>query len=154
MITYISNTDDILKLIGNSLGAVLDSERMLRTVATSMLPELRYRIHTEGKAADGGLISEKGYSDGYLEMREKANRGRSRKVILSFTGDMENDFSALPTDDGKGWGLGFKNPVNVQKALRNEQTYGKKVYALTKEEEVAAETILNEYITEALNTIQ
>lgn len=157
----ITNMHEVLSLMGDQLGILIDSDNMLRTVATGMLPELRYRIHTEGKAADGGLISNKGYSDGYLDIREKNNRGRDRKVIFSLTRTMENLFTVLPSDDGKGWGLGFRNsptPNSQQTyadlAIHLEQLYGKKVYALSVDEEQKAEEIINGFVTEAFNALR
>lgn len=40
---------------------------VLREIAVSMLPEVRYRIHTDGKAADGSPIGI--YSKGYMSVR-------------------------------------------------------------------------------------
>ena len=115
---------------------------MLRAVSLSMLPVVHDRIHVEGKAADGSGIGT--YSKSYLKYtRPKHSRSNDQKVILSLTRQMENDFSVVATS-GK-YGLGFKNDLNFDKATWAEQTYGKKIYALTNSERETAIKAAQEY---------
>ena len=115
---------------------------MLRAVSLSMLPIVHDRIHIEGKAADGAGIGT--YSKTYLKYtRPKNNRSNDPKVILSLTRQMENDFSVVATS-GK-YGLGFKNDLNFDKATWAEQTYGKKIYALTNSERETTIKAAQEY---------
>ena len=60
---------------------------------------------------------------------------------------MENDFSAVAESDR--YGLGFKNPLNFDKATWLEGTYKKKIYALQDKERDLAITLGQEY-TDAL----
>ena len=115
----------------------------MRAVALSMLPVVHDRIHVEGKAADGAGIGN--YSKSYLKYtRPKNNRSNDPKVILSLTRQMENDFSVV--SQGDRYGLGFKNPLNFDKARWAEETYKKKIYGLTEVERNLAITAANEYV--------
>lgn len=65
------------------------------------------------------------------------NRSTDPKVILSLTRQMENGASIIDTPEG--YGIGYLNPLNFQKAMWCEETYGKKILsALTEgEKEIA-----------------
>ena len=86
---------------------------MLREIAVSMVGEIQKRIHTDGKKADGSNIGT--YSDGYLKQRIKAKNFSDPKVVLFYTGQMQNDWKVVPLSDTE-YGLGYDNPVNVAKA--------------------------------------
>jgi len=92
------------------------AELISRQVAVKMLPIIHDRIHKYGLKADGSNIGT--YSSSYLKVREKNKRGGDSKVILSFTGEMENDFTVQPT--ATGYGLGFSRENNYVKAKANE----------------------------------
>ncbi len=72
--------------------------------------------------------------------RPKYNRTADNKVILSLTRQMENDLSVVESPEG--YGIGYLNPFNLQKATWCEATYKKPILtALTKEElELAGKT--------------
>ena len=119
---------------------------LLRALTVSMLPVVHDRIHERGEDAAGGQIGT--YSPSYLKYtRPKYNRSNDPKVILSLTRQMENDFSAVAESDR--YGLGFKNPLNFDKATWLEGTYKKKIYALQDKERDLAITLGQEY-TDAL----
>ena len=138
-----TNIDEFLISLENALKPTTNPDQLMREVATSLLGVTKNRIHEEGKAANGEQIGE--YSDGYLKLRQrKYNRSSSKKTILSLTTQMENDYKVIATD--KGYGIGYDNPFNRQKADWNEQTYKKKIFALTEEEKEQARQIAIDFI--------
>lgn len=74
--------------------------------------------------------------------RPNYNRTNDTKVVISLTRQMENDFSVIATEDG--YGLGYNNSLNFQKAGWVEATYDKKIFALTPDEQKQAIEIANE----------
>jgi hypothetical protein len=120
---------------------------MLRQVASDTLANVKFRIHTEGLNSAGQPIGE--YSSAYLRVREKNNRGRNPKVILSLTGQLENDFSIV-SNTANNYGLGFKNPINADKAEWLQDQYGK-VYDLTEKEAQHANLVANDFLAQYLN---
>ncbi len=143
MIEVSSNFNEFTTSLKLKLDGLKNPETLLRQVANDMLPIVRNRIHVEGKDASQSGIGT--YSSNYLKLRQKKyNRTGDSKVISSLTRQMENDFSVIATSNG--YGLGYKNPENYAKTFFVEATYGKKIFALTSEEEqqaikVAAATI-------------
>lgn len=161
----------------------LDKDKLSRLTAENMLGIVRYRIHKEGKDAEGAKIGE--YSPGYMKVRTgkfstndvftkgknkgetkpsgvftkgknkgqqrpKYNRTDDTTVIMSLTGQTENDFSIQPTDDGL-WGLGYNNELNYAKSKFTENTYKKDIVALTDQEEETAVEFLLQKVDEILN---
>lgn len=84
--------------------------------------------------------------------RQRYNRSSDTKVILSLTRQMERDLSVIKT--GNGYGIGYLNSHNYDKALWCEATYNKKILTkLTKEEvELAKVTAVN-FLPEYFKTI-
>ncbi len=136
---------------------------MLRQVASDVLPEFKRRIHIEGLDADGNKIGT--YSASYMavrtgnykskkpkkegSVRTKYNRTSDTKVILSLTRQMESDLSVTETQ--RGYGFGYKNKHNYDKALWCENTYNKKILTrLTKEEKEKAKLVAEDFIIEFL----
>ncbi|MBN2787421.1 MAG: hypothetical protein JXQ69_03760 [Paludibacteraceae bacterium] len=103
------------------------------------------RGKNSGKNKNAGTYT-KGKSIGAA--RPRYNRGTDSKVILSLTRQMENDMVIMPIDNG--WGIGYSNPVNYQKAKWAENTYHKKIWDLTTEERAEAIKIAERYIEEAM----
>lgn len=173
----------------------------MRQVALAVLPELRHRVHVEGKDSAGNQIGT--YSPGYMKLRTgnygnsgKISRGPNKgklkdagkftkglnikvfgtvvedspkaglarpnyhrssdpKVILSLTRQMENDLSVVETTSG--YGIGYLNEFNYQKAIWCEETYKKPILTeLTTDEqayaEKAAETGLDDYLNDTETT--
>src|SRR5689334_6931679 len=140
MITVNSNIASVAASLKSKLqefqGVIKD--KVLRTVATTELAEVKHRIHVEGKKADDSQIGE--YESSYLKRRQKKpyNRTSDPKKIYSLTRKMENEFAVIATENG--YGLGWvdaekgKNGVsNFQKSQFLEEHDGK-VYALTNKE--------------------
>jgi len=149
-----SNLNEVTTRLVAKLESVKDpngaaQDRMLRQVASDTLAQVKFRIHTEGKNSEDTPIGE--YSNAYLKIRKKNNRGESTKVILSLTGQMENDFSIVSNSAGR-YGLGFKNEFNAQKAewLQERADYGR-IYDLTESEKEHANLVANDFIAQYLN---
>jgi hypothetical protein len=118
--TNIAEVND--KLIAK-LNKLKDKEYILRPVCFDLLELMKKRIHQDGKNAAGSAIGQ--YSNAYLKYRQKKhNRSADKKVIISLTRQVENDFSVIPTPTG--YGLGFKNKFNLQKVtwLQNGRSAG------------------------------
>lgn len=119
-------------------------DTLMRTVAVAMLGATKDRIHEDGKKANGSQIGQ--YTLEYLRRRTKApyNRTNSRKIILSLTGQMENDYKVVAMGN-LSYGLGFSNQFNANKAGWAEDRFGK-VYALTKQELNGVNVILQDWL--------
>ncbi len=61
--------------------------------------------------------------------RPNYHRSSDPKVIISLTRQLENDWSVIATN--AGYGIGFKNPFNLQKARWAEATYKKDIFKTT-----------------------
>jgi hypothetical protein len=100
-------------------------DKLVRSVAISIGGDIKVRVHQDGIKSDGTPIGT--YENPYLKLRqEKYNRTDGTKMIFSLTRQMENDFAIVSTDPIKtasGYGLGFKNQLNADKAdwLQNGQ---------------------------------
>jgi hypothetical protein len=62
---------------------------------------------------------------------------------------LENDWSVIATD--RGYGIGFKNSLNLQKARWVEKGQRKKIFSLTTDESTYATEYLNDLTQQALN---
>ncbi len=158
MIGYTSNISRAVRLQVNQLNDLAQGDQLLRTIAFAVLPELKRRVHVDGKDSNGNQIGT--YSAPYMVLRTgaykkfskdrpKYNRTADTKVIASLTRQMENDLSVIPV--GKGYGIGYNNPLNYQKSQWVEQTYKKKIWALTEGEKELIVTVANEFISNALH---
>ena len=105
------------------------------------------RIFDDGKDASGAPIGE--YSDEYLKRRAKKGLGTSKKVVLQFTGQMRNDFLLL--QDGDNFGSGFTNQANADKSFFVEDTYNKKIFDLTKDEQELLQKLIDKKVDGTLN---
>ena len=110
---------------------IRDQDKLLRTVATTMQAVSSDRIFNQGKAADNSQIGQ--YSPGYIKQRIKKGLGSNRQVIVTFTSQLQNDWSVVA--EGDKVGLGFKNSKNADKAEYVEGTYNKEIFAHTANEE-------------------
>jgi len=80
-------TSNLTSVIGDILGkfALLGNpEYVSRAVATAVMPEMRKRIHVDGKNSKDSQIGV--YSNSYLKLRQKKyNKTSDNKVIASLT---------------------------------------------------------------------
>lgn len=114
---------------------------LLRIIAQTLLGDIRERIHEEGLNAKGAAIGQ--YTAEYLRRRIKAGKGSSSKVVLSYTRQMQNDWKMIPIQNG--YGLGFSNSFNADKAEWAEERYGP-IYKLTPEETKIMQLIINDWL--------
>lgn len=143
-----TNLPEISNRLIEKLKKLQDKEYLLRPVCVDLIDLMTKRIHIDGKASDGDQIGT--YSIGYLRLRQKApyNRTSDKKVIVSLTRQLENDWSLIATK--AGYGIGFKNSFNLQKARWVEGIKEKKIFSMTTSELNYARTLLNELTTQAL----
>jgi hypothetical protein len=122
--------------------------QIAREVAVSLKPVIAVRIHQEGKDASGNQIGT--YKPSYLELRvNKYKRTADPMVILSLTKLMEKDFTVQETQ--LGYGLGYNNILNYQKAQWNELRFNKLIFGLTNEEQLIANEVAQIAMTNALS---
>lgn len=130
------------------LQALKDPKPLLRPVAFDVLALMVERIHEKGEAADGSQIGI--YNNQYLRLRQKKfKRSGDRKIIVSLTRQLENDWAVLATP--QGWGIGFNNPLNAQKMVWIEEQKGKKIAALQESEKDYAITKLKNLIDQKIS---
>lgn len=124
MIKVVSNVNKVTLQLSAKLKQWQDPngvihDKMIRAIATTAAGLVRQRVHVEGKKSDGSDIGT--YTERYLQLRQdKYNRTSDDKVVFSLTRQMENDLAlniTNPIKTEKGYGIGFKNPANVAKAL-------------------------------------
>lgn len=118
MLKITSNLSDVISKLTGRVKSITEinaeqRDKMLRTIALDTAATVKVRIHQEGKNSQDSDIGQ--YSNSYLKVREKNRRGTDKKVILSLTRQMENDFGIV-AGSGSKYELGFKNPDNAQKA--------------------------------------
>jgi len=147
-ITVTTNIEQVLTNLGQSFETIFNPNYLLRPVALEVLPMITERIHQEGRASDGSEIGS--YSNGYLKQREKAGRGESKKVIVSLTRQLENNWSVLETTNG--YGIGFTNSFNADKLRWVEEMKGKVISNLSEKEIDYAFERINELVADALNS--
>ena len=81
--------------------------------------------------------------------RPKYNRTGDTKVILSLTGELEKGLEVMATE--KGFGLGYPFEGNLEKLKWTEETYDKKIFALTEEEKKSVRQIAQAFINKTIN---
>jgi hypothetical protein len=136
-------TDNIPFVIGNILAKFreLDNpETVSRAAALALMPELRHRIHVEGKKTDGSAIGT--YSNSYLKLRQsKYNRTSDSTVIASLTRQLENGYILKATENG--YTIGNASPYNDEKIQYLEEKYGA-IWQLTEKERELTQIVANE----------
>lgn len=123
------------------LPTVQSVDALLRNIAQVILADMKERIHEEGLNAKGAAIGQ--YTAEYLRRRIKAGKGSSSKVVLSYTRQMQNDWKMIPIQNG--YGLGFSNSFNADKAQWAEERFGA-IYKLTPEETKIMQLIINDWL--------
>ena len=121
-----TNLAEVSDRIRAKLEKMKDKEQLLRPLCFDLVELMTKRIHERGENASGSPIGT--YSNSYLKYRGKgdsknnvAPRGTDSKVIVSLTRELENDWSVIATP--KGYGIGFKNSFNLEKARWVEGGY-------------------------------
>lgn len=149
MITIDTNLKQIASEAVEQLKKLADPEYLLRPVAQEQIRLMATRIHEEGQASDGGRIGT--YNKYYLKRRqEKFNRTSDTKIIISLTRQLENDYSVVRTP--AGYGVGFNNQFNYQKARWVEGNKDRRIFDMTEKELNAAIEFINELTQYAFNS--
>jgi hypothetical protein len=147
--TIKSNIKVVSGRIKQQLEQLKNKEYLLRPVAIEVIPLMTERIHQKGEASDDSQIGS--YSSGYLKLRQKKyNRDSSSKVIVSLTRKLEQDWAVIATQNG--YGIGFLNPLSLQKLRWVEGRKGKIIANLSKSEQQYAVDRINELVADALNS--
>lgn len=149
MLTIRTNIPIVTASLVKKLQLIGEKEFLLRPVAFDIITLMTERIHREGKASDESPIGD--YSNSYLKLRKsKYNRSVDKKIIVSLTRQLENDWSVIATE--KGYGIGFLNSFNFQKASWVEANKSKVIFKLSDKEKQHVATRLNELIADALDS--
>lgn len=127
-----SNIGEVTENIEEKIKKLGDKEYIPRTLSFDLIDLMTKRIHIDGVAADGSQIGT--YNKDYLSLRRrKFNRSADPKIIVSLTRQLENDWNVIATDDG--YGIGFLNSHNFDKARWVEANKGKKIFSLSATEQ-------------------
>lgn len=142
-----------IKVVGGRIKQQLEKlknkDYLLRPVAIELIPLMTERIHQKGEASNGNQIGT--YSNSYLKLRQqKYKRDSNSKIIVSLTRQLENNWSVIATQSG--YGIGFANPFNLQKARWVEGNKGKTIFSLSGPEQQYATERINELVSDALNS--
>lgn len=162
MINYSSNINVVVNKTLDKIKELQNNpDPLLRTVALTVMPELRHRVHVDGKDSEGNQIGT--YSPGYMKVRTgnyrkppkpgvtrpNYHRTADTKVVASLTRQMENDLNVVATENG--YGIGYLNPFNFQKSQWVEETYKKPILSkLTDGEEKLASDTANQFTADLL----
>jgi ribosomal protein S20 len=162
MATIKSNIVHVGAQIKRRLGN-LTNETILRPAVQGVRQLIQERIHTDGKDSAGQAIGF--YSNGYMKIRMKgerklkggitekfAKRSSDKKVVISLTRQLENDYAITPTQNG--YGIGFKNSHNYDKSqwVQGKFIYNKRIFDMTKEEQEYVSNYVRELLIEQLNS--
>lgn len=149
MITVKLNIKQVGEQVKQQIQKAVDPEYLLRPVSLEQIRLMHTRIHEDGIGSNGGQIGT--YNKDYLKLRqEKFNRTSDPKTIVSLTRQLENDYSIVRTP--LGYGVGFNNSFNFQKAKWVEQIKKTKIFDPTESELNAAIEFINELTDRALNS--
>lgn len=146
MATIVTNLPVVISEIKSNFEKLFTKEYLLRPLAIEVIPLMKERIHINGEATDGSQIGS--YSNGYMAARKKAGRGESRKVIVALTSELERDWSVIATE--KGYGIGFNNVFNAEKAGWVEESQGKIIFNLSADEKKYISERIDELVNGAL----
>ena len=147
MATITTNIGEVTERIKGKLAKLGDKEYIPRTLSFDLIDKMTQRIHIDGGDAEGGQIGT--YNKGYLSLRmRKYNRGADSKIIVSLTRQLENDWSVIATDDG--YGIGFLNALNFQKARWVEQNKEKVIFSLSPAEQQHVNEVVAQLVKDAL----
>lgn len=142
-----SNIGEVTGNIEEKIKKLGDKEYIPRTLSFDLIDLMTKRIHIDGVAADGSQIGT--YNKDYLSLRKrKYNRSADSKIIVSLTRQLENDWNVIATDDG--YGIGFLNSHNFDKARWVEQNKGKKIFSLSATEQQYVNDTVDQMVKDAL----
>lgn len=147
MVTIKTNIGEVTRELKEKLLKLADKENIPRILAFDTIDLMTNRIHQEGKAANESQIGT--YDKSYLKLRQvKYKRSSDPKIIVSLTRQLENDWSVIATN--RGYGVGFKNSFNLQKARWVEENKGVIIFSLSPSEERKLSEIVAENVSNVL----
>lgn len=149
MISMETNLEYTIATISQNLSEI-DIDKMTRLQASSLMAEMRQRIHVKGLASDESPIGT--YTPGYMKTRAKKGRNEGTKVVLSLTRAMENGMVLIPIDHGTG--IGYTTSEQLQKARWNDKRTAydsREVFAPTGNEKKMVGDIARAYINEHIS---
>lgn len=147
MATIQTNIGEVTERIRDKLALLGSKDYIPRTLSFDLIDLMTRRIHMDGLASDESQIGS--YSKDYLSLRKrKYQRSGDTKIIVSLTRQLENDWNVIATDGG--YGIGFLNPFNLQKARWVEQNKGKKIFSLSPTEQQYVNDTINQLVKDAL----
>lgn len=130
-----------------ALEKLIDPQYLLRPVCLDLVDLMTKRIHSDGNDSTDAPIGN--YNKQYLRQRElHYQRSSDPKIIVSLTRQLENDWSVLATDSG-GYGVGFKNSFNYQKARWVELQKEREIFSMSPSETAYTEKKLADLINAA-----
>lgn len=145
--TIKTNIGQVTASLQDKLAKLGDKEYIPRTLSFDLIDFMTKRIHIDGKASDGSQIGT--YNKDYLSLRRrKYNRSADSKIVVSLTRQLENDWNVIATD--AGYGIGFLNPINFQKARWVEQQKSKVIFSLSGEEQQYVNETVNQLVRDVL----
>ena len=100
--------------------------------------------YTKGANAFSDIVTKK------ANMRPNYHRSSDTKVIISLTRQLENDYAVLATTNG--YGIGFNNKHNKDKAGWVEETYKKLIFNLSEPEKQYIRERVQELVDGAINS--
>lgn len=147
MATIKTNIGEVNERIEGKLKKLGDKEYIPRILSFDLIDLMTKRIHVDGLAADESQIG--GYNSQYLKLRQsKFSRSTDKKIIVSLTRQLENDWSVIATNSG--YGIGFLNPLNFQKARWVEENKDKKIFNLSPTEQQYVNDTVTQLVQDAI----
>lgn len=129
MITIETNLGEVLNDLSARLTSV-ETNRLTRIQATTLMAEIRQRVHVRGQAADGRDIGT--YSPRFLPVRQRWHRTEGSRVVVSLSRAMENAMVIIPLSDGTG--IGYATARELEKARHAERYWGRPLFRPSEEE--------------------
>lgn len=147
MATVTTNIKQVVDKLKANFELLQDKEYLLRPLAQESIANMKDRIHIKGEGSDGTQIGT--YSTGYMRERAKYGRGKDTKVIVSLTRKLEQDWQVIATTNG--YGIGFNNPLNRQKARWVEAQKKRIIFNLSEPEKQYIRERIQELVNGAIN---
>lgn len=142
-----TNIGEVTERIKDKLSKLGDKEYIPRTLSFDLIDLMTKRIHIDGGAADGSQIGT--YNKDYLSLRKrKFQRSGDSKIIVSLTRQLENDWNVIATN--QGYGIGFLNSHNFDKARWVEAIKSKKIFFLSPDEQQYVNETVTQLVKDAL----
>ncbi len=136
---------------GQEIGKYSDGYMVVRTGNYKNKGSKNAGFYTKGKNAIYDIrsrkavkVAKKSSGSGH-SMREVYNRNSNRKVILSLTREMENDYQVVPLT-AKSYGIGFGNRHNFDKMKWNNKRYGTPIFAMSEEEKKVMRDVIQRHV--------